>query len=183
MVTALPRPYPGSLPRTPQPPCPWPTRPDIIGGFARNQPKESAVKEAIHPRVPRRRGPLRVRGNVEDPLDQARAAPGNLLELPSVFHRPAEADRYRRPHRSGSPASIRRADRGGTQGAGDQAGRRSARRNGRPPRASSAVPSRAAGPRAQSPTRVDRKRSPDRFLFATVIFWRSRARRCVTAVR
>src|SRR5512146_141254 len=47
--------------------------------------------------VLRCRGALRMRSDLEDAVDQARAAPRDLLELPPVFHRPSEADRYGRP--------------------------------------------------------------------------------------
>ena len=40
------------------------------GGFP-DRAKEHAVKEAHSPEVPRRRGALRVRRDVEDPFDQA----------------------------------------------------------------------------------------------------------------
>ena len=41
-----------------------------------------------------------MRRDVEDPFHQAGAAPRNLLELPPVLHRPAEADRHRGPRRA-----------------------------------------------------------------------------------
>src|ERR1051325_5738764 len=44
--------------------------------------------------VLRRRGSVRVREYVQDPLDQARASPRNLQCVPSLLHGPAEADRY-----------------------------------------------------------------------------------------
>ena len=49
-----------------------------------------------------RRGPrvVHVRQRVHDPLDQARAARGDLLELPPVLHGPAEARGHRRPRRA-----------------------------------------------------------------------------------
>src|SRR5262249_23740673 len=57
---------------------------------------QGARCEGRHPpEVQGSRGPLRLRGDVEDALDQAGAAPRNLLELPPVLYRPAEADRYR----------------------------------------------------------------------------------------
>ena len=62
--------------------------------------KEPAVKEGIHPEVPRDRGAVRVWRDVEDPIDQAGAAPRNLQQLPSVLHRPAEAGRHGRPGRA-----------------------------------------------------------------------------------
>src|SRR5204863_922458 len=61
------------------------------------------------PEVSRSRGPLRMRRDVEDAIDQERAAPRDLLELPPVLHRPAEADRHRRP-RGAVHQEIRRAD-------------------------------------------------------------------------
>ena len=72
------------------------------------------MKEGIHPKYSRRRGALRVRRDLEDPLDQARAAPRNLLELPPVLHRPAEAARHRRPRRA-VHEEVRRADVGEPQ--------------------------------------------------------------------
>src|SRR5438093_12991737 len=48
------------------------------------------------PEVSRGRGSVRLWGDLEDALDQARAAPRNLLELPPVLHRPAEAHRHGR---------------------------------------------------------------------------------------
>src|SRR5579885_3365287 len=50
-----------------------------------------------------------MRRDVEDPLDQARAAPRDLLELPPVLHRPPEADRYRGPGRA-VHEEVRRPD-------------------------------------------------------------------------
>src|SRR5207249_3771139 len=62
---------------------------------------QGARCEGSHPpEVLRRRGALRVRGDVEDAVDQAGAAPRNLLELPPVLHGQAEAARYRRPRRA-----------------------------------------------------------------------------------
>src|SRR5262245_55524564 len=49
--------------------------------------------------VPRGRGALLVRRDVEDALHQAGTAPGNLLELPPVLYGQTEAARYRRPNR------------------------------------------------------------------------------------
>src|SRR5262245_33726225 len=43
---------------------------------------------------------MRLRQYLEDPVDQAGAAPRNLLELPPVLHRPAEAHRHGRPGRA-----------------------------------------------------------------------------------
>src|SRR5262249_22456916 len=61
------------------------------------------------PEVLRGRSPLRLRGDLEDAFDQARAAPRNLLELPPVLHGQAEAPRYRGPRRT-LHEEIRRAD-------------------------------------------------------------------------
>ena len=54
---------------------------------------------------------LRLRGDVEDALYEARAAPGNLLELPSILYRQAEAARYGRPRRT-FHEEVRRPDVG-----------------------------------------------------------------------
>jgi hypothetical protein len=40
-----------------------------------------------------------VRQHVQDAVDQARAASGNLLGVPPVLHGPPEADRHRRARR------------------------------------------------------------------------------------
>src|SRR5262245_54137567 len=50
-----------------------------------------------------------MRCEMEDALDQARAAPRNLLELPPVLHGQAEADRHRRPRRA-VHEEVRRPD-------------------------------------------------------------------------
>ena len=75
------------------------------------------MKEAIHPKYSRRRRALRVRRDLEDPFDQTRAAPRNLLELPPVLHRQAEADGHRRPRRA-VQQEVRRADVGEPQSSG-----------------------------------------------------------------
>ena len=72
------------------------------------------MKEGDSPEVPRRRGALRLRRDLEDPVDQAGAAPRNLLELPPVLHGQAEAARYRRPRRA-LHQEVRRADVGKPQ--------------------------------------------------------------------
>src|SRR5213080_5419379 len=61
--------------------------------------------------VPRGRGALRVRCDVEDPFNQERAASRNLLELSSVLHGTSEADRYRRA-RGALHEEVRGADVG-----------------------------------------------------------------------
>jgi len=67
--------------------------------------------------VPRGRGALLVRRDVENALHQAGAAPGNLLELPPVLHGQTEAARYRRPdcpvHEEVRRADERNAQEGG----------------------------------------------------------------------
>src|SRR6185369_4683401 len=68
-------------------------------------------------RLPRSRGALRLRDDVEDAFDEEGTAPRNLLELPPVLHRTAEADRHRGPRRA-VHAQVRRADGGGSQGGG-----------------------------------------------------------------
>src|SRR6266705_1552240 len=66
---------------------------------ARDRPREH--DEARNPpRVPEHARPLRLRRDLDDPLDQEGAAPRDLLELPSVFYGQTEA--YGRP-RPGRP--------------------------------------------------------------------------------
>src|SRR5207248_1070404 len=78
-----------------------------------------ARREGRHPsQVSRGRRALRLRGDVEDPLDQTRAASRDLLELSSVFHWPSEADRYRGP-RGAVHEEVRRADLGEPQEGGE----------------------------------------------------------------
>src|SRR5205823_4768594 len=50
--------------------------------------------------------PLRVRRDVDDRLDEERAARRDLLEVPPVLHGTAEAGRLGRPHRP-FPAALR----------------------------------------------------------------------------
>src|SRR5450759_1944443 len=57
---------------------------------------------------------VRVRGDLEDPVDQGRASPGNLLAVPPVLHRPPETDRHRGP-RGTVHEEVRRADVGKPQ--------------------------------------------------------------------
>ena len=59
-------------------------------GFSPND-QESAVKEGIHPKYTQS-SPVRLRHDLEDAIDQARAAPRNLLELPPFFTGQSEAD-------------------------------------------------------------------------------------------
>ena len=58
------------------------------------------MKEGIHPKYHEVEARLRLWGDLENALDQARAPPRNLLELPSVLHWPAEAHRHGRPRRA-----------------------------------------------------------------------------------
>ena len=96
------------------------------------------------PEVPRGRGSLRVRQHVQDALDQTRAAPRNLLRLPSVLHRAAEADRHRRPRRA-VHQEVRPADVGAAED----------RREGREgrPRPATKKTKTAAGSRQEAPRR------------------------------
>src|SRR5580765_3128470 len=77
-------------------------------GFSR-KPEGARCEGSDSSEVSRCDGALRVRGLVEDPLDEARTASGNLLELPSVLYRPTEADRHGRPRRT-LHEEVRRAD-------------------------------------------------------------------------
>ncbi|CAA9470608.1 MAG: LSU ribosomal protein L31p @ LSU ribosomal protein L31p, zinc-dependent, partial [uncultured Solirubrobacteraceae bacterium] len=60
------------------------------------------------PRVRRVPRPLHVRERVHDALHRAHDQRRDLLELPPVLHRPAEARRHRRPRRA-LPAPRRQA--------------------------------------------------------------------------
>src|SRR5688572_8475649 len=72
-------------------------------------------REACYsPEVSRRRGALRLRRELEDAIDQTRAAPRNLLELPPLFHRRAETDRNGRTRRA-VHEEVRRSDVGKPQ--------------------------------------------------------------------
>ena len=78
---------------------------------ARPDPAKGHDREARHPsRVPRGHRPLRLRRHVADPLHQEGRPPRHLQQLPSVLHRPAEADRHRGPRRA-LQQEVRRADR------------------------------------------------------------------------
>src|SRR5207249_6587726 len=67
------------------------------------------------PEVSRRRGPLRLRGDLENALDEARAAPRNLQQLSPVLCGPAEAGRHRGT-RGALHEVVRRADIRDAQG-------------------------------------------------------------------
>ena len=71
--------------------------------------KENFHERRDSSRLPRSDRSLRLRQHLQDPLDLQRpsATRGNLLELPSVLHRKAEAGGYRRPSRT-IPAEVRK---------------------------------------------------------------------------
>src|SRR5262245_50250086 len=63
-------------------------------------PKGARCEGQCSPEVSRSRSAVRVRRELEDPVDQAAAAPGNMLELQAVLHGPPEDDRHGRPRRA-----------------------------------------------------------------------------------
>src|SRR5687768_3421576 len=60
------------------------------------EPEGACCEGRDSPQVQRDRGPLRVRCDLEDPLDEAGTASRNLQQLPPVLHGAPEADRHRR---------------------------------------------------------------------------------------
>src|SRR5687768_12254811 len=60
---------------------------------AESRPEGARREGRDPPEIPGSRGAVRLREHVQDPLDQARAAPGNLFGLPPVLHRAPEAHR------------------------------------------------------------------------------------------
>src|SRR5437660_6257321 len=101
------------------------------------QDPEGARCEGRHSsEVPRRRGQMRLRRDMEDPVDQARAAPRNLLELPSVLYRQAEADRHRGPRRAVYEevrrADVREPEEGRKGGEGEEGQGKAGNSNGSP---------------------------------------------------
>src|SRR5216684_4233261 len=94
------RPFPGPVPASSASKAPGPTR----HSDAREHPSRLSDFE----------GPLRLRGDLGDPLDGGRPAPGHLLQLPPVLHRQAEADRYPGPHRS-VPEEVRELPQGAAE--------------------------------------------------------------------
>ena len=86
--------------------------------FFSTRPEGADSEGRDSPEVSGGRGSLRVRQHVQDALDQARTAPRNLLRLPSVLHRPPEADRHRRPRRA-VHQEVRLADIGAAQDGGE----------------------------------------------------------------
>src|SRR6266496_2967863 len=96
---------------------------------ARDRPREH--DEARNPpRVPEHAGPLRLRRDLDDPLDQERAAPRNLLELPSLLYGQTEAHRRRRSGRTFHP-QVRQEDERDLQEDNPSAGLRAAPPRGR----------------------------------------------------
>ena len=80
---------------------------------------KGAHREVRHSsRVPRRHGPLRVSGDVEDALDPEGPPPGNLLELPPVLH---GADRRSSTLKAASNGhqEVRRPDVGAAEDGGE----------------------------------------------------------------
>src|SRR6266851_9774955 len=94
------RPFPGPVPASSASKAPEPTR----RSDAREHPSRLSDFE----------GPLRLRGDLGDPLDGGRPAPGHLLQLPPVLHRQAEADRHPGPHRS-VPEEVRELPQGAAE--------------------------------------------------------------------
>src|SRR4051794_6647477 len=89
------------------------TMPDPAGGILEVSlgPEGVRRERSYPPQILRCRGPMRLRRDLDHPVDQAGTAPGNLLELPSVLHRTAKAARYGRPHRA-LYEEVRRPDVG-----------------------------------------------------------------------
>src|SRR5438105_5694337 len=102
------------------------------GPFPRPDPALSgekgpgATREADAPEHPSRlshfEGPLRLRRHLGDALDWRRSAPRHLLELPSLLHRQAEADRHAGPHRPVPEEVRQRAEGAAEEGQGGSPG-------------------------------------------------------------
>src|SRR5438067_10987346 len=82
------------------------------------------------PRLSHLEGPLRLRRHVGDPLDRRRPAPRHLLELPSLLHREAEADRHAGAHRP-VPEEVRERAEGSAKEGEARGSREEGRSKGR----------------------------------------------------
>src|SRR5437870_1403153 len=105
-----------------------------VGAALPGEKGPGATREADAPehrsRLSHFEGPLRLRRHLGDALDRRRSAPRHLLELPSLLHRQAEADRHAGAHRP-VPEEVRQRAEGSAKEGEARGSREEGRSKGR----------------------------------------------------